>query len=411
MPLVARSHVTTLLIELWQCEQLKWHGDDWWQRLWSPTQNPFWDFLRSEKGLKHKDCSESWYEIVRMRERTTFSRACLPECRAAAWPRLAAGGTWTCLCKWPAFSRLASPPCLNRYIVILPCRVTSFTMLSPFFWSALCFCGRNPCLLEPVFPLQCCTSVLQSSYNVHVPASLYNVLSFQFPVSCLPARLPFPYLPACRAVVPGHFSLLSQPGFPTLPRLVLITPFLTLMYLLCSPSTTYRSHLRVCCPRPLHRFVPWAFSFPVHCPGSPLAPPHLGAHAAPLFSPTPNPCLLVPVSFNNAVPVFYIALICLPSSTSYVRYPCFPCSLPPIQFMLTPSPWPLLCGQPAIMFQSSYHHSDISSAQWPITIFHPQKKNPRRKWRYMLVYKFIIQCELVSNWDPTPRSVQFLKVW
>ena len=26
-------------------------------------------------------------------ERTTFSRACLPECRAAAWPHLAAGGT------------------------------------------------------------------------------------------------------------------------------------------------------------------------------------------------------------------------------------------------------------------------------------------------------------------------------
>ena len=51
---------------------------------------------------------------------------------------------------------------------------------------------------------------------------------------------------------------------------------------------------------------------PVHCPGSPLAPPHLGAQDAPLFSPTPNPCLPVPVSFNNAVPVFYISYYASP---------------------------------------------------------------------------------------------------
>ena len=84
-----------------------------------------------------------------------------------------------------------------------------------------------PCLLEPVFPLQCCTSVLQSSYNVHVPASLYNVLSFQFPVACLPASLPFPYLPGRRAVrafprlAPScQFTFPAQP--PQLPTAICV---------------------------------------------------------------------------------------------------------------------------------------------------------------------------------------------
>ena len=43
---------------------------------------------------------------------------------------------------------------------------------------------------------------------------------------------------------------------------------------------------------------------PVHCPGSPLAPPHLGAQDAPLFSPTPNPCLLVPPLFVTRLTPF-----------------------------------------------------------------------------------------------------------
>ena len=64
---------------------------------------------------------------------------------------------------------------------------------------------------------------------------------------------------------------------------------------------------------------------------------------------------------------------------SPVRYP--PYSPPPLERGL---------HAPAIMFQSSYHHSDTSSAQWPITIFHPQKKNPRRKllqWQSYSGYK------------------------
>ena len=185
MPLVARSHVTTLLIELWQCEQLKWHGDDWWQRLWSPTQNPFWDFLRSEKGLKHKDCSESWYEIVRMRERTTFSRACLPECRAAAWPRLAAGGTWTCLCKWPAFPHLPSPPCLNRYIVVLPCHAMPARTSFP-----------------PAMLYQCATVVLQCS------CSSLPLQCSQFPVPCQPACV----LNRINHTLPPHYNHTAVPG-------------------------------------------------------------------------------------------------------------------------------------------------------------------------------------------------------
>ena len=109
------------------------------------------------------------------------------------------------------------------------------------------------------------------------------------------------------------------------------------------------------------------------------SPPGLNRY---IFSPSPNPCLLVPVPFNNAVPVFYIALLCLPSSTSCVRYPCFPCSLTPIQSMLlTPSPWPRLCGQPAIMFQSSSitivtiicHHATVT------IIFQPKEDEDQAK--------------------------------
>ena len=112
-------------------------------------------------------------------------------------------------------SRRLATPCRGGSLN-LPLQVTSLP--SPSL-SSLPSYHAMPCLLEPVFPLQCCTSMLQSSYNIHVPASLYNVLSFQFPVACLPASLPFPYLPARRAVrafprLPYYSSTVQFSGVP-----------------------------------------------------------------------------------------------------------------------------------------------------------------------------------------------------
>ena len=120
----------------------------------------------------------------------------------------------------------------------------------------------------PAMLYQCATVVLQCS------CSSLPLQCSQFPVpSCLPAcQSPSP-VPAC---VPssraGPLSLLNQPGFPpTLPRLVLITPLLTLMYFLCSPSTTYRSHLSML-PSTPPSFCSLVLQFPSSLPRIPSGP-------------------------------------------------------------------------------------------------------------------------------------------
>ena len=100
------SHVYTLLFSAnWTMtvKQLKCYSDDWWQRLWMPAQNPFRGFVRSEKGLKHKDCSESWYEIMRMRERTLI--ACLGQSRVSS-QRLWSRGN-ICTLSWVGYRGLS----------------------------------------------------------------------------------------------------------------------------------------------------------------------------------------------------------------------------------------------------------------------------------------------------------------
>ena len=173
-------------------------------------------------------------DSAHVREPVPLSRACVlaePSCRLAL-PCLAAGGT--CLCKYqPSLASLPEPLHRRRAVPsYLPYTSLADLLTLP---ALLTYSESLPASTSSTMPCpcytvdqQCRTSLLQSSYNVHVSVSFYNVPSFQFPVPCLPACVPSRINlapPPCynHIVVPGHFHFPASPDSNS-PFLALLGP-------------------------------------------------------------------------------------------------------------------------------------------------------------------------------------------